>query len=173
MIPEHWADYVGEEFVGTRFDEHPDAEEVFKAKANRKEIQWGSGPPISTTHVFTGIALVEDPESGEVEPQPVRMSLQRTNVPTVRKWMTLRQSKLRNKPFWERTFILGTEKKNFDRGMSYNLTVALGRPTTAEEKEQAVALAQAVMSGLVLDNSETAATGDKPVEPDAKGGLDV
>lgn len=173
MIPDHWADLVGEEFVGTRFDEHPDAEEVYKARVNRKEIPWGKGPQISTTHVFTGLALVEDIESGEVELQPVRLSLQRTNVPAVKKWMTLRQSKLRNKPFWDKTFVLETEKKQFDRGMAYNLKVTLGRETTGEERDGALALAQAVMSGLVADNSEAAASADAPAEPDAKGGLGV
>ena len=172
VIPEHWADLVGQEFVGTRFDEHPDAEEVYKARVNRKEIPWGKGPLISTTHVFTGIALVEN-EDGEVELQPVRLSLKRTDVPAVRKWMNLRQVKLRNKPFWDKTFVLKTEKKTYDRGMSYNIVVTLGRNTTAEEKQAAVALAEAVMDGLVADNAEGAASADAPVEPDAKGGLAV
>lgn len=171
VIPEHWADLVGEEFVGTRFDEYPDAEEQYKARVNRKEIEWGKGPLISTTHVFTGLALVEDPESGEVEMQPVRLSLQRTNVPAVKKWMTLRSAKLRNRPFWERSFILSTKKNTYDRGMAFNLEVALGRETTVEEKEAALALAHAVTQGLVQDNAERAV--DAPVAPDAKGGLEV
>lgn len=171
LIPAHWADLVGEEFVGTRFDEHPDAEEQYKDRVNRKEIPWGKGPLISTTHVFTGLALVEDIETGEVEMQPVRLSLQRTNVPVVKKWMTLRSAKLRNRPFWDKTFKLGTQKNTFDKGMAYNLTVAVGRETTAEEREAALALAQAVMSGLVRDNAEVAV--EEQVEPDAKGGLAV
>ena len=103
--------------------------------------------------------------------QPVRLSLQRTNVPVVKKWMTLKSAKLRNRPFWDKTFSLGTEKKPYDRGMAYNLTVSVGRDTTAEEKEAALALAQVVMSGLVQDNAES--TRDEQVEPDAKGGLAV
>jgi hypothetical protein len=169
VIPAHWADLVGEEFVGTPFSEYPDAEEQYKKRVNAKEIQWGKGPLISTTHVFTGIALVEDLVTQEVELQPVRLSLQRTNVPVVKKWMTLRQSKLRNKPFWDKVFTLETEKKTYDRGMAYNLKVSLGRDTSAEEREAAVQLAQAVMAGRVADNAEGAV--DAPVEPDAKGGL--
>jgi hypothetical protein len=38
-IPEAWADFVGESFVGTRFDEYPDAEERYKARVNNKEIE--------------------------------------------------------------------------------------------------------------------------------------
>lgn len=171
MIPAHWADLVGEEFVGTPFEEYPDAEEQFKKRVNAKEIPWGKGPLISTTHVFTGLALVEDIESGEVELQPVRLSLQRTNVPAVKKWMTLKQSKLRNKPFWDKTFVLETEKKSYDKGMAYNLKVSVGRDTTKEEKDAAVSLAQAVMAGRVADNAEGAV--DAPVAPDAKGGIDL
>lgn len=172
-IPPHWADLVGEEFVGTPFSEYPDAEEQYKARVNRKEIPWGKGPLVSTTHVFTGFALVEDPETGEVEPQPVRLSLQRTNVPVVKKWMTLKSSKLRNRPFWDKTFVLETERKEFDRGSAYLLKVTLGRDTSADEKEASVALAQHVVAGRVVDNADAAAAGDKPVEPDANGGLGV
>lgn len=172
LIPEHWEDLVGAEFVGTRFDEHPDAEEVFKARVNRKEIPWGKGPKISTTHVFTGLALVEDIESEEIELQPVRLSLKRTDVPAVRKWMTLKASKLRNKAFWDKTFILGVEKKTYDKGMAYNLKVSVGRDTSSEEKSAAVELAQLVMSGMVVDNAAVEG-GDVPVKPDDNGGLGV
>lgn len=171
LIPDHWADLVGEEFVGTPFSEYPDAEEQYKERVNRKEIQWGKGPLISTTHVFTGLALVEDIESGEVELQPVRLSLQRTNVPSVKKWMSLKAAKLRNKPFWDKTFVLETEKKSYDKGMAYNLKVSVGRDTSSDEKQAAIDLAHAVMSGLVQDNAEKAE--DRPAEPDAKGGLAV
>lgn len=101
----------------------------------------------------------------------MRLSLKRTDVPVVKKWMTLKQSKLRNRPFWDSTFVLETEKKSYDKGMAYNLKVSLGRATTADEKEAALALAQAVMAGRVADNAEGAV--DTPVEPEAKGGLAV
>jgi hypothetical protein len=172
VIPDHWADLVGDEFVGTRFDEYPDAEETFKKRVNAKEIPWAKGPIVSTTHVFTGLALVED-ESGEVELQPVRLSLQRTNVPSVKKWMTLKASKLRNRAFWDKTFVLETYRKEFDKGVAHLLQVSLGRDTTADEKEAAAALATAVMGGRVADNAEAAAAGDAPVEPEAAGGLAV
>jgi hypothetical protein len=120
-IPDHWADLVGEEFVGTPFSEYPDAEETYKKRVNAKEIQWGKGPLVSTTHNFTGYALVENPETGEVEPQPVRLSLQRTNVPAVKDWVSLKQTKLRNRPWWDRVFELSTYKKSFDKGTAYLL----------------------------------------------------
>jgi hypothetical protein len=172
VIPEHWAEFgpVGEEFVGTPFAEHPDAEETFKSNVNAKLIPWGKGPKISTTHVFTGLALVEDVESGEIELQPVRLSLQRTNVPAVRKWMNLRASKLRNRPFWDKTFVLETERNTYDKGMAFNLKVSLGRSTTDDEKAEALALAKAVMSGLTVSNedADVEAPADTP-----KGGLAV
>lgn len=172
-IPAAWGDLVGEEFVGTPFSEYPDAEEQYKARVNRKEIEWGKGPLVSTTHNFTGLALVEDPETGEEDLQPVRLSLQRTNMPAVRKLLTLKKASLRNKPFWDKVFDLGTEKKSFDRGAAHLLTVKLGRDTDADERAAAVELATAVAQGRVSDNQASDAVGDKPVEPDAKGGLSV
>ena len=149
--------------------EHPDAEETYKKRVNNKEIQWGKGPLISTTHNFTGFALVEDVETKEVEAQPVRLSLQRTNVPSVKKWLTLMQTKLRNRPSWDKTFVLETEKKAFDKGAAYLLKVSVGRDTTPDEKSAALQLAEAVIAGRVQDNSAP----EEQVKPDSKGGLEV
>ncbi len=173
-IPDAWGDLVGEEFVGTPFDEYPDAEEVYKERVNRKEIPWGKGPLVSTTHNFSGLALVSAVEGDEdPEPQPVRLSLQRTNMPAVRRILSLKKASLRNRPFWEVVFDLGTEKKQFDRGAAHLLTVKLGRQTTPEERTLAGELALAVAAGRVSDNSVQAEAGDKPVEPDTKGGLGI
>jgi len=172
IIPESWAGLacVGEEFVGTPFSEHPDAEETYKKRVNNKEIPWGKGPIISTTHNFTGLAIVEGTDGEADELQPVRLSLQRTNVPAVKKIITLKRASLRGRAFWDKTFSLGTEKKTFDRGTAFLLTVKLGRETSAEEKSAAVQLATAVAAGRVGDNQATEGT-DKLAAPDAKGGL--
>jgi hypothetical protein len=174
-IPPAWADLVGDEFVGTPFTEYPDAEEQYKARVNRKEIEWGKGPLVSTTHNFTGLAIVSGVEGSDEgdELQPVRLSLQRTNMPAVRKILTLKKASLRNRPFWEKVFDLSTRKREFDRGSAHLLEVKIGRDTVADEKEQAVELATAVAAGRVSDNSASESAGDKPVAPDAKGGLDV
>lgn len=175
VIPEHWEDLVGAEFVGTRFDEHPDAEERWKERVNNKEIEWGKGPLISTTHNYTGLALVspdEDDDEGEVELQPVRLSLQRVQMPGVRKINSLKRMSLRNKPFWEKVFVFKTEKKPFAKGSAYVLVPKLGRSTTSEERQLAGELAIMVRAGRVADNAEKAG-GDSPVEPDAKGGVAI
>ena len=173
-IPANWSDLVGDEFVGTPFSEYPDAEEQYKERVNRKEIEWGSGPLISTTHNFTGLVIVSAPEGSDEgdELQPVRLSLARTQMPSVRKWVTLLRS-LRNKPSYERVFDLGTERKEFPSGISYILTVRLGRPTTADEKAEALALGQATRAGRVQSNEAQAEAGNAITEPDAKGGLSV
>lgn len=173
-IPDSWADLVGEDFVGTPFDQYPDAEEQYKSRVNKKEIEWGKGPLVSTTHNFTGYAVVPsvDPD-GEDELHPVRLSLQRTNMPSVRKLLTLRKAVLRGKPFWDMVFDLGTEKKQFDRGAAHLLTVKPGRATTPEERQQACELAMAVAAGRVVDNQASDAAADAPVEPEAKGGLGI
>jgi hypothetical protein len=175
VIPDHWEPLVGAEFVGTRFDEHPDAEETYKERVNAKQILWGKGPLISTTHNYTGLALVSpdvEDEDAEVEMQPVRLSLQRTSMPAVRKINSLKKMSLRNKPFWERVFNLKTEKKAFAKGAAYLVVPKLGRATTAEEREEAGALALAVHAGRVSDNAEKAGV-DEKVQPDAKGGLGI
>ncbi len=173
-IPEAWSDLVGDEFVGTPFSEYPDAEETYKARVNKKEIEWGRGPIVSTTHNFTGFALVPsaDPDEPD-EMQPVRLSLQRTNVPMVRKILTLKKAALRGKPFWGVVFEMGTARKEFNKGIAYLLSVKLGRKTTPEECQEAVQLAQAVAAGRVVDNSASESAADKPAEPDAKGGLGI
>ncbi len=167
VIPEGWADAVGEQFVGTRFDEHPDAEEVYKERVNNKEIEWGKGPAISTTHNYTGLVVVDD------ELQPVRLSLQRTNMPAVRKINSLKKMSLRDKPFFFRVFDLKTERKAFARGTAFLLVPSLGRDTSEEERFAALELAKAVRAGRVRDNQAGDSAVDAPAEPDAKGGLGV
>lgn len=169
-IPEPWADLVGEEFVGTAFTEYPDAEEKYKERVNAKEIEWGHGPLISTTHNFTGFVLAQE-EGGEAELQPVRLSLKRTNVPSVRKIMTIKRASLRNKPFWDKVFKFTTREKDFSGNQSHVLDVKLGRDTTPDEKAAATELALATQGGRTVSNEAEA---DAPAEaPEAKGGLAV
>jgi hypothetical protein len=51
-IPDHWAELVGEEYVGTPFAEYPDAEERYKERVNNDEIEWARDrsfrPPTTT-----------------------------------------------------------------------------------------------------------------------------
>jgi hypothetical protein len=172
-IPANWADLLGEEYVGTPFSEHPEAEEGSRARLNRKEItEWGKGPQISTTHNFTGLAIVPGVEGEEDDLAPVRLSLQRTNVPAAKKLLTLKRAMLRGKPFWDVVFDLSTYKKSFSQGSAHLLNVKQGRTTSAEERQAAVELAQAVSLGNIRSNEDEAVAGDAPVEPDAKGGAD-
>lgn len=172
-IPEHWEPLVGAQWVGTRFDEHPDAEEKYAHRVNvEKEMEWGKGPLISTTHNFTGYVIAPGIDGEEDELRPARLSLQRTNNKAVSKWMTLKRAGMRGKAFWDVVFDLGTTKNSYTRGVAYNLTVAKGRPTTPDEKSLAVEMATAVAAGRVQDNSVVDSTKDK-AEPDAEGGLAV
>lgn len=170
-IPEAWADLVGEEFVGQPFDEYPDAEEQYKKRVNAKEIEWGKGPLVSTTYNFTGLVKVEGVGDEEDELRPVRLSLQRTNVPAAKKMLTLLRA---GRQYWDRVLELGTEKKGFDRGAAHLLTVKRGRPTDADEKAQATKLAVLTAAGRVTDNQATAeGPGAESAAPEAKGALEV
>lgn len=172
VIPERWADLVGEEFVGTPFAEYDEAEERYKERVNNKEIPWAKGPLISTTYNYTGFVIVDPIEGDDAEPelQPVKLSLQRSNKAASDKILTLKRSVLRGKPFWAVVFELTTRRREFDRGTSYVVDAKLGRATDAIEQAQATELALALGGGRVVANDEEAEKGAAPVEPDAKGG---
>jgi hypothetical protein len=174
-IPESWADLVGEEFVGTPFSEYPDAEEQFKARVNRKEIEWGKGPLISTTYNYTGLAIPSaiDGSDEEVEPMPVRIAFLRSTKSAHDKLQTLKRATLRNKPFWNVVFEFSTKSKSFGRNDAFVVNVRKTRDSTPEEKSLATELALAVAGGRTVDNAEAAEAGSAPVAPDAKGGLAV
>jgi hypothetical protein len=172
VIPASWADLVGEEFVGTPFVEYQDAEERFKERVNSKEIEWGKGPLVSTTHNYTGLVVVpqEEGDDGELEYSPVRLSLQRTNMPAVRKFTQVQRAMLRNKPFYDIVFALSTYSKSFAKGTAYLLNPKPGRKTTAEERADALQLGLAVRAGRVAANDEATADATAPTEAPAKGG---
>jgi hypothetical protein len=176
IIPEAWKDlpFIGEEFVGTRFDEHPDAEEQYKADVNAGVKEWGKGPKISTTYNYTGIALPSSLEGEEeAEPMPVRVTFLRSTKSAHDKLMTLKKATMRNKAFWDRVFTLSTKVKTFGRNDSYIVEVKNGRPTTDEEKGLAFEVAQAIVAGRVADNAESAEAASTSEAPVAKGALDV
>lgn len=172
-IPDGWAEFVGEEFVGTPFAEYPDAEPQFKEAVNRKEREWGKGPPVSTTHNYTGLVIVSPIEGSDDEPelQPVRLSLQRTGMKAVRKINSLKQMKLRNRAFWDVVWNFETKREQFNQGSAYLLVPSIGRDTTAEEKQLAAELAIAVSAGRVSSND--AGEVEAPAEPAAHGGADL
>lgn len=176
-IPESWTDAVGTEYVGTPFAEHPDAEEQYKARVNAGDIEWGGGPPISTTYNYTGWVFppaVEGEDDFEPAPLPVRIAFLRSTRSAHDKLQTLRRSLLRNKPFWDVVFELKTKPKSFGRHEAFIVEVRKTRVTTPEEKALASELAVAVLSGDVADNAETAMADDNKREaPAPTGGLEV
>lgn len=175
LIPESWAPLVGEEFVGTRFDEHPDAEEVFKRDVNAKVKPWGKGPVISTTYNYTGLVVVPGLEGSDEEDSlmPARVSFKRTSKAAHDKLRMLKESLLRNRPYWDAVFTLSTQEKTFGNNEAFIVNVKKARDTTVEEKTFAFEVAQAVVTGRTEDNSTEAEAGSARVAPDNKGGLDV
>lgn len=171
IIPESWEDVVGPEFVGTRFDEYPDAEEQFKARVNRKEIEWGSGPQITTTYNFTGHVIVPALEGSdeEDERQPVRIAFQRTTKSAADRIVQLFRMS-RQKALWDQTYRLKSKEKPFGRNTAYIVEVTKGRATEPDERLEAAELATATFGGRVKEVGNGAET---KVAPDAKGGLGV
>lgn len=159
-IPEQWEPLVGEEWVGGLFTDYPEAEERYKERVNAKEIEWGSGPLVSTTHNYTGHVLVPGAEAeDESFLIPGRLSLKRTDVPAHRKLRQLKQM-LRLRTFWDLVFDLSTSERSAGRHSSYVVNVKAGRATTDDEKLIAVALAQQVAAQRVTDNSVQEIEGD-------------
>lgn len=174
-IPEAWAPLVGDEFVGTPFTEYPEAEESFKASVNAKERDWDKGPLVSTTHNFTGYVLIEA-DGDEVDYQPVRLSLMRTQKPAIQKINTLQRAVLRNKPSWDRVIKLVTVKKEFGKNAAYVIdptNIKYVRETTADEKALSAELAIAVIGGRTHAAGAEDALEDRAAEPAANGGLAV
>lgn len=170
FVPEHWGEVVGEQYVGTPFAEHPDSEEQFKLRVNRKEHPWGSGPKISTTYNYTGLVLVPqiEGEDGEQDIAPVRLTLQRSTKKGADKINTILRAVLRGKPPWDKVLQFQTVKQD----KSFIVNVKLGRDTTPAEREQAAELAMAFMAGNTVSNDEAAEDG-VAVEPENTGGLAV
>lgn len=178
-IPAHWAEATGfgEEWVGTAFAEHPDADEMFREAVNNGDREWGQGAPVKTQHVYTGYALVfpvvEEGEEAEVEYQPVRLPIKITNPDnknTVAQINQLKRIRLRNKPFWANVFNLSTVRKAFRGGSAYVVQAKLGRETNEEERELAMALYLDVKQGNVVEAGDG---NDATVAPSTKGGLGV
>jgi hypothetical protein len=173
LIPESWADLVGPEFVGTRFDQYPEAEEEFRRQVNAKERDWGHGPRVSTTHIFTGIAITED-EDGDPEYQPVRLSLQRVATKAATKILTLKRTVLNKKPFWDVVFEISSDRVTNKADKSFYVPVVkLGRKTDAEERAVAREIAEAVFSGRAVSNEAEAVDDPAAGEVKAEGALGI
>lgn len=162
-------------FYGKPFDEHPDAEEQYSARANAGEIEWGSGPSISTTYDFTGYVVSQTDEDGNStpieEPIPVCLSLMRSNSKAAKKWATLLQAVLRGQ-FWGSIFVLTTEKTQSAAGPHYIVSVKQGRKPTAAERTKALELASVVRKQVVSVVGEDDNAAPK-AEPASAGGLEV
>lgn len=169
-IPQHWEPYVTEPWVGRAFAEHPESEEGYKARVNAKEIDWGHGPGISTTHNFVGLVLAEDPEDPDAEPvpQPVRLSLKRTDVPAAKKILTLQRLALNGKAPYDVVLSLESLPKDFGKNKSYVINpsaLKVVRPTTSDERALGQQLAYATSQGRTQEVGDDDGTrGAAPVD---------
>jgi hypothetical protein len=163
-----WTD---DPFYGRPFTEHPDAEETYSARVNNGDLEWGSGPRISTTWDFTGFVIPTDPDE---TPMPVVLSLMRKNKKAAQKWVTVLSAVLKNR-YWDGVFELSTEQQRGGEGTYYTVTVKgppATRKTTTAERMEAMDLAQRVRAlnvEIVGDDDDTA----PKKEPVVEGGLEV
>lgn len=159
VAPDNWP----KEYAGKRFDELPDAEEVYKERANAGQIEWGSGPPISTTANYIGFV------KGETD-VPVRVSLMRTHMPAATTINTL----IKLQPAaWDTYVKLGVEEHVNKKGQKSPKVIASeGGPTTEDEKLAAIRLALELerVKNVVLLGDEADAAGGQATKPKAAQG---
>lgn len=163
VAPDNWP----KEYAGKRFDELPDAEEVYKERANAGQIEWGTGPPISTTANYVGFV------KGETD-VPVRVSLMRTNMPAATTINTL----IKLAPAaWDTYVKLGVAEHVNKKGQKSPKVVASeGEPTSSDEKLAAIRLALELerVKSVVLLGDEADAEGGQVAKPEAaKGAIPV
>ncbi len=150
-VPSHWP----ENLRGKVFAELPEAEERYSEMANAGQIEWGSGPPISTTYVFVGI--VTQHKGGDIAPTPVKLSLMRTSAPAGRTMLGLARS-LRTP--WAHAIKLSTERKQFADGPAFFVNYdGLAEPPEDDLRTAAVQIALQAEQGA-LDTDTTG--GDAP-----------
>lgn len=162
IVPDNWP----EKYRGRRFDELPDAEEVYSDRANAGEIEWDKGPPIQTTWNFIGYVPGED--------QPVRLSFKSTAKRAARKIHSITDWA---PTLWSNAVRLTVRKDKNKRDQDFFVPVATqGRATTPEERQRAIDLAHLIQSSLdrlqlVGDAPEPPAGPAKPQE--AEDALEV
>lgn len=151
VAPGNWP----EEYANQPFADIPDAEEQWKIQANNGG-EWGSGPPIATTHNFVGFVVGDDSDL------PLRLSLMRSSKPAADKLKTLVVS-LRAP--WDRVFQLRVRKGlNKQQQPFYATDIASGDPITPEDRQKAVKLA------TEFRNAESAGTIQEAGDEEAKPG---
>lgn len=152
VAPSNWP----EEYANQPFADIPDAEEQWKIQANNGG-EWGSGPPIATTHNFVGFVPGADSDL------PLRLSLMRSSQPAAGKLKTLVAS-LRAP--WDRVFQLRVRKGlNKQQQPFYATDIASGDTISPEDRQKAVTLA------TEFANAErTGAISEQGDEPESKPG---
>lgn len=140
IVPPHWP----EQWAGQRFDELAEAEEQYRERVNREEIEWGKGPQISTTHNYIAFKPGEN--------LPFRLSLMRTNVPAARKINTMIDFAAAP---WDHVIRLDAERRENAGRPFFVVKATQGRQTDAEERQAAIRLAD------LIDRSEVTFAGEE------------
>jgi multidrug efflux pump subunit AcrA (membrane-fusion protein) len=158
VAPDNWPD----EYAGQAFADIPDAEEQYKAAANddTNPLEWGSGPPIATTHNFIGFVR------GQTN-VPVRLSLMKSSAPAARTVNTL--IRILNQP-WDAYVVFQATEAAGRKGSYHKFTARQGEATSAEDRLAAIELAQQLRDAQVTLVGDEPDDGGKPAKPKAAAG---
>jgi hypothetical protein len=159
IAPSNWP----EEYAGKAFADIPDAEEQWKIQANEGG-EWGSGPPIATTHNFVGFVVGDESEL------PLRLSLMRSSKPAADKLKTLI---IALRAPWDKVFQLRVRRGlNKSQQPFFATEIKPGGPTSPEDRQKAVQLATefraAEQSGAIQETGDEAPKAKS--KPKAKDG---
>jgi hypothetical protein len=159
VAPDSWP----EEYAGQAFVDIPDAEEQWRARANDRNDshEWGSGPPIVTTHNFVGFVTSEPS-------MPARVSISRTSAPAAKKILTaLRFS---GRAPWASTFNLAIDSREKRNKPYFVITAQQGQQTTPDQVESAQALASSIQEAGAFALDPADAAEDKSAKPKTPDG---
>lgn len=170
VIP--WPDHPDH---GKLFVDSPDAEETFRAEVAEGSREWGSGPGISTTFNFVGVAIPDaewaKAEELDPDPTPVVLRLMRTSKSAGEKLTTFVNAM--SKTPWDYVYKLSANRREKGRYAYHVVTVERGDEATAEQRQLAVDLAVQAQGGIVVDDPTGEPGGEaKPAKPADTGGAD-
>jgi hypothetical protein len=155
---------------GKAFVDADDAEEQYRIAVRANLKDWGRGPGISTVYNVLGLIVAED---GEVEVFPVRLPLERALAKAGRNLFSMLT--IARAP-WDAVYEVTTVKARSKRNEPYtDVRIAKVRPTTPEERQAAVEVAQAIHGGAAIfeDGPEEDEGGFAPTPVADTGGLEV
>lgn len=161
IVPGNWP----ENFRGRVFAELPEAKERFQQLVNDGTIdEWGSGPPIQTTHNYVGVVIDPAPSGEQI---PVRLSLKSSDEREAKQLNTLITAPVHP---WDNALALYTERKQFDQGAAFVIRdEGYGAEPENDDRRRAAEIALYAEQGNLVSAGDDKAEAQAPRKPREPG----